>query len=165
MTVSLAIPLLLALAMGLVIVLDVTRYIIPNWLNLAIVGLYAVAAYHFHMTVGYAVLAASVALVIGLGVFSLGLMGGGDVKLLTVLMLFTGWTMVSVQFLVMTAVVGGVLVIVVLLLRALAPIFLQPMATPRILKKKEPVPYGVAIAGAFLWILMQGGIPEMGKPF
>lgn len=156
---------LLALAMLVVIVLDVTRYIIPNWLNLAIMGLYIVAAYTLGLPWGMALIAAGIALFIGLGMFTLGLMGGGDVKLLVALMLWTGWTVISAQFMVYTAVFGGLLVIVVLLLRAVVPGFFKAGKLPRIFTRKEPVPYGVAIAGAFLFLLWRGSVPGLPKIF
>lgn len=164
MTISLAIPTILAIAMLAVIVLDISRYIIPNALNLAILLLYVVAAYMLGLPWGFSLIAAGIALFAGLAMFSLGLMGGGDVKLLVVLMLWTGWTAATPQFIVLTAVLGGLLVVVVLILRMIAPPFFKARL-PRVLTRKEPVPYGVAIAGAFLYMLMTGGVPGLARPF
>ena len=151
--------------MGAVMVLDITRYVIPNLLNLAILLLYVIAAYFLGLPYEWAFLAAGIALIVGLGMFSLGLMGGGDIKLLVVLMLWTGWSSVSFQFLIYTAVLGGLLAVVVLLLRAIAPQVMNAGRLPRILRHKEPVPYGVAIAGAFLFLLWNGAIMGLPKPF
>jgi prepilin peptidase CpaA len=75
------------------------------------------------------------------GLFALRMMGGGDVKLLTALALWLPWQP-FLKLLVIMALLGGVLTI------AFA-------AAHRIAKRKErlEIPYGVAIAGAGLWII------------
>jgi prepilin peptidase CpaA len=151
----------LTLAMAGVIWLDITRYLIPNSLNFAILMLWAAGAYFLYPAlppVLLALLTGVLILAVGLGFFALGLMGGGDIKLLAVLSLWTGWGMATLQFLFYTAFVGGVLVIAMLCLRALAPA-LTKRQLPRFLTKKQPVPYGLAIAGAFLLMLWQGQVP------
>jgi len=154
---------LLSLCMLWVIISDAAYYIIPNMLNGIIIALYA-AAVVFLPIEGWlaAIGAASIILVLGLGLFALGLMGGGDIKLLVALSLWTGWGMATMQFLFLTAIAGGLLVVVVLLLRLLiAPLWVRLRLSrmlPRILTRKAPVPYGIAIAAAFLWLLWQGGI-------
>jgi prepilin peptidase CpaA len=101
-------------------------------------------------------------LAVGLGLFTLGLMGGGDIKLLVVLTLWTGWTAATAQFIFLTAIFGGLLVVVVLLMRAVLPplwLKLRPKHNlPRLLTRKQPVPYGIAIAAAFAWLMWTGGI-------
>jgi prepilin peptidase CpaA len=159
---------LLALAMLLVIVLDVSRYIIPNSLNAAILVLYVFAAFLLHLPWATALLAALLMLVVGLGLFALGLMGGGDIKLLVVLTLWTGWSMATADFLMLTAMAGGLLVIAVLILRAFAGRLFpagKGKTLPRILMRKQPVPYGVAIALAFLAMLALGTVPGLPKVF
>jgi prepilin peptidase CpaA len=154
----------LAVAMVLVIVSDAVRYTIPNWLNAAILGLYVVSIFVLPTNVLWAVAAAGIVLAVGLGLFALGLMGGGDVKLLAVLTLWTGWGMPAVQFMFLTAVAGGVLVVIVLLLRVIAAQGFRNNPTrvmPRLLTPKQPVPYGLAIAAAFLWLLVIGGVPAL----
>ncbi len=149
----------LMLCMALVVVGDARRYIIPNWLNLAIVGLFILAWPLLGIAPWSGLAAASLVLLVGFGIFALGLMGGGDVKLLAACTLWTGWTMRTPEFLLLTAMVGGVLVVVVLLMRLLlAPLWLRYAATlplPRLLTRKEPVPYGIAIAIAFTLQLLQ----------
>jgi prepilin peptidase CpaA len=147
----------LGAAMLIVIVSDTLRYIIPNWLNLGILLAYVLAAVLLPSQPLWSVAAASLVLLFGLGSFSLGLMGGGDVKLLTVLVLWTGWTISTLSFLFLTAIAGGVLVVIVLMARVLIPPFLRrnhpEKPLPRILARKQPVPYGIAIALAFLWVM------------
>ena len=161
------IPALLMIALSVcmlwVVISDARRYIISNALNIVLIVLYIVGAVLLPIpTWPYALGAAALVLVIGLGFFTLGLMGGGDIKLLVVLSLWTGWSVQTLQFIFLTAIFGGVLVIVVLLLRAIvAPILFKMRPThnlPRLLTAKQPVPYGIAIAAAFTWLLWTNGI-------
>lgn len=159
---------LLWLAMAAVIVCDASRYIIPNNLNLAILLLYFAAIFLLPIAPGVALSAlgaGSAVLLVGLGLFALGLMGGGDVKLLAVLALWTGWSLATVNFLVLTALFGGALVVVVLLARAILPPILfkirPTMNIPRLLVRKQPVPYGLAIAGGFSYLLATHGVPGL----
>ena len=152
----------LSLCMVWVIVSDASRYIIPNTLNGLILALYVLAALLLPIHPLSALAAAGIILGLGLGLFALGLMGGGDIKLLVVLSLWTGWNMATVQFIFLTAICGGVLVVLVLLLRVMMPPILFKLRPtrnlPRLLTRKQPVPYGLAIAAAFLWLLWIGGI-------
>ena len=75
------------------------------------------------------------------GLFALGAMGGGDVKLLTALALWLPWQP-FLKIVVLMALIGGVLTVVV-------------AARHRIARRegRVQVPYGVAIAAAGLWVL------------
>lgn len=146
-----------------VIVSDAVRYTIPNLLNGAILVLYGAALLLLPgLDPLMALVAAALMLAVGLGLFALGLMGGGDIKLLVVLTLWTGWGMATLQLLFLTAVFGGVLVLLLLALRVVVPplwLRLRPTHTlPRVLGRKQPVPYGIAIAVAFAWMLWTGSI-------
>ena len=155
----------LTLLMVWVIVSDTVRYIIPNTLNIAIILLFALAAFFLPIDPLASLAAAGLVLLVGLAFFALGLMGGGDVKLLFALTLWTGWSQATVNFLVMTAVAGGILVILVLLLRFIVPPIMfraNPIRPiPRLLTRKQPVPYGIAIAAAFLFLLWNQGVPVL----
>ena len=155
----------LTLAMLLVVVLDATRYTIPNLLNLAIILLYGVAVFLLPVQPVMALAAAGIVLAIGMAMFALGFVGGGDAKLLFALTLWTGWTETTPLFFFLTGICGGVLVVAVLLLRAIVPPLLfkahPTRALPRLLTRKQPVPYGLAIAPAFLLLLLTGKIPGL----
>ena len=161
------IPFLFTLALTLclawVILSDGARYVISNNVNLTILLLYGVAIFFLPTAPLSALATAGIVLAAGLAFFALGLMGGGDIKLLVVLSLWTGWSMVTVNFLFLTAIFGGVLVLVVLLLRfLLPPLYFNARPNkpaPRLFTRQQPVPYGIAIAAAFLWLLWQDGIP------
>lgn len=144
-----------------VVVTDASRYIINNRLNLVVLGLYAAAVLLLpHMPVLTALATAGIVLAVGLGLFTLGLMGGGDIKLLVVLSLWTGWSETTPQFIFLTAIFGGVLVFLVLFARFIAAAIWakEGKVLPRLLTKKQPVPYGIAIAAAFAWLLWTGQI-------
>lgn len=152
----------LSIAMVTAIVLDTTRYIIPNTLNLAVLGLYPFAAFILGLDWAMALIPALIVLTVGLGIFALGLMGGGDVKLIAVLTLWCGWSAATPQFLMLTTIFGGALVILVLLLRwILPPLWPVARPLPRLLTAKQPVPYGIAVAAAFLMILWGDQVPGL----
>ncbi len=166
LTATTAIFALLTVLYLLVIVWDARHYIIPNWLN----GL-IMLSYPLLLLVGWpdpwwgGFAAFGLMLSFGLIFFFLGIMGGGDVKLLAVSMLWTGWTQISLHFLIYTALAGGVLAILVVIMRRLivpAWVRLKPDRTvARIWQRKQPIPYGLAIAAAFLFLLWNNAIPSL----
>lgn len=103
-----AVLLLLAAAIS-----DISRYRIPNTVVYAIVAAFAVGA-AFNLpwpAIGWSVLAGVGMFLLGAGLFALGLFGGGDVKLIAAMALWTGLTDLPRFLLVMTA-AGGLLGIV-----------------------------------------------------
>jgi len=135
----------LAIALLVAAFTDIRRRQIDNWLNAAI----ALAAPLFWWASGLH-LWPDVALQLGVaavtflalaGLFAIGAMGGGDVKLLTALALWLPWNL-FVQLLLIMAIAGGVLTVV-----------LGMWHVMRRNKNKLKIPYGVAIAGAGLWII------------
>jgi prepilin peptidase CpaA len=152
----------LSLAMLLVILLDATRYVIPNLLNLIVLLLYLVALFFLPLNPLMGLMTAGLVLAVGLGLFALGFMGGGDVKLLTVLALWTGWSSATANLFFLTGIIGGLLVVVILLMRAIVtPLLFRTRTPPRLLTRKQPIPYGLAIAPAFLVLLWLRGIPAL----
>ena len=142
---------------------DIARFEIPNWLCLSIAFLFPVAAL---LTPGSAhwlshLAALFLILVVGLAVFNFGVMGGGDIKLLTAIAAWTGLSDL-VTLMIATAIAGGI-VSAVLLTARYAVQKLQPNAgddTPhkepiRVLQKDAPMPYGVAIALGTLFLIAQ----------
>lgn len=135
----------LAIALLVAAFTDLRSRQIGNWLNAAI----ALGAPLFWWAGGLS-LWPDVALQIGVagaaflvlaGLFAIGAMGGGDVKLLTALALWIepGW---FVQLLFVMAILGGVLTVVFAAWHML-----------RGRKERLAIPYGVAIACAGLWVL------------
>jgi prepilin peptidase CpaA len=97
---------------------------------------------------GSAAAALCAAAVFGAGalLFSRGLMGGGDVKLLTAATLWAGPALTP-ELLIVTAVLGGLLALALFAPPALRAVFAP---APTAAAMRMPVPYGVAIAGAAL---------------
>lgn len=124
---------------------DLRSRIISNWLNLAIAMLAPV--YWWVSGMG---LWPDVALQIGLGLgvfgvfaglFAIGMMGGGDVKMLAALALWFPWQSL-IALLTIMALAGGVVTVATIIHHKLAHREGQP-----------EIPYGVAISIAALWIV------------
>ena len=129
---------------------DLRRLVIPNAVVLALCVLWPLqlaAAPNISLT-GSAVAALCAASVFAAGalLFWRGLMGGGDVKLLTAATLWAGPGLTP-ALLIVTAFLGGLLSLALLSPLALRAVF-APAAGGA--AKRIPVPYGVAIAGAAL---------------
>ena len=146
---------------------DFRRLTIPNLLPLLLCAawpLYVAAAPSPGGTVGAALGAVGCALavfLVGAVLFARGWLGGGDVKLLSAATLWAGAPQ-ALGLLVVTGVLGGALALILLSpfgrYRAGGPRAARP-AGPRhaILERRSlavPVPYGVAIAGAGLIVVV-----------
>lgn len=151
---------ILSCLMLVVVYLDLTRFRIPNALVAALLLLYPVMLFFVPVPPPWipAVIIGIAAFVVGFLIFVTKLMGGGDIKLLSVCALWTGPSMIG-SFLIYTALFGGVLSIVLWLLR---PLCARAANLPRVLRVGEKVPYGIAIAAAFLFLLWKGRIPGLG---
>ena len=142
---------------------DAARYIIPNSVVLALVGLFLVAApfatnslaWLSHLGAGAAVFA------VGCLLFHFRLMGGGDVKLWAACALWTGLDLLPMQVVYVTL-IGVTIAFALVLIRAalgrVAVLFggRARLVLPRLLREGEAVPYGVAIAAGS--ILLAGEI-------
>ncbi|SHN56449.1 prepilin peptidase CpaA [Erythrobacter sanguineus] len=145
--------LLIGLAIALVFAAftDIRRRQIDNWLN----GAIALGAPLFWWASGISLWpdvaiqlgVAFAAFVLLAGLFALKVMGGGDVKLLTVLALWIP-PQIFLQLLVIMAIAGGVLTIAMG-----AWHFLRRQ------KERLAIPYGVAIAFGGLWVLAANYLP------
>ena len=140
----------LAIALVIAAVTDLRRRQIDNWLNAAIAAgapLFWLASGLSLGAVGLQIAVALAVLVVLAGLFAMGAMGGGDVKLLTALALWiepTGF----LKLLIIMALLGGVLTIV-----------FGAWHIARRNKQKIAIPYGIAIATAGLWTLASLYLP------
>jgi prepilin peptidase CpaA len=133
---------------------DLRTRTIPNGLNLAI----ALLAFPFWWTVGLplwpdAAIQVAVALTVFAvfaGVFALGAMGGGDVKLVAAIALWLPWQAVIVMLFIMS-VAGGLLTLAMLIRHKLAKH-----------GDKLEIPYGVAIAFGGLWLISERFLNQFG---
>ncbi len=130
---------------------DLTSFTIPNWISLALICAFvpaAIAAGVPWTQVGLCAAVGVVGLVIGMGLFAAGWVGGGDAKLLAAASLWIGWP-ACVTYLVYTALAGGGLACLLLGLRSawVRPALpKRPGWFARLIEPGAAVPYGVAIA-------------------
>ena len=134
---------------------DLTTMKIPNWISgLLILGFFPAALVvgvpltemAIALGVGFA------ALLVGMGMFALRWIGGGDAKLMASACLWLGWTGVA-PFLLFTALAGGGFCLLLIAVRSqLQPYVANaPGWLSRLMQPKGDIPYGVAIAiGALL---------------
>lgn len=148
---------------------DITRYRIPNAIVYAIVAAFAVGAiFNFAWpAIVWPVLAGVAMFLLGALLFAFGLYGGGDVKLIAAMALWTGFADLA-RFLLIMAAAGGLIGLVLLIKRkrqqpamaspapaatesalAAAPAGETPASeapeAPRPTRKSH-IPYGVGIA-------------------
>ena len=154
--------------MVLVIYLDATRYIIPNWLNGLVAILFPLMVLMSPVPVQWKMALACMLVVFLIGniIFWLKLMGGGDIKLFAVASLWVGQHgyAKNMEYVMVVALLGGALSVALLLLRRMAPLYYgrgEGKVPPRLLQPGAPVPYGIAIAVAFLGYLWTGAILPM----
>ncbi|WP_254082112.1 prepilin peptidase [Devosia sp. WQ 349K1] len=129
---------------------------IPNWLVLAVGLAFFPAAIIVQMpweAIGLHVLCAFAVLVVAFGLFALNVIGGGDAKFAAATVLWLGAGQV-LPYLVYASVFGGVLTILILLLRSLP---LEVWITrfewlSRLHNRKNGVPYGIALAIAAVFV-------------
>jgi len=130
---------------------DLTSYTIPNWVSGLLILGFVPAALSLGLplpTIGLHLGVAVAALVIGMAMFALNWIGGGDAKLFAASALWLGWPG-SLEFVVITGLAGGVLTFALLGLRSpmIRPYMLSgPGWINRLAEPKGDLPYGVAIA-------------------
>lgn len=133
--------------------IDIETLTIPNWLNGWLAFLFvpaAILAAPGWETVGWHVLVGSIAFVASVALFFLGVYGGGDAKFIPAVLLWVGPAGVA-PFLVVTAMAGGVLTVVIIIMRALMPSGYAPGFGVATFEDRKGVPYGVAIAAGALF--------------
>lgn len=154
------------LALAYAVVSDVRRLKIPNRASIVIAAVFLPAAVGAGLepspiAVHYAVGAGLLG--IGFIAFSRNLMGGGDVKLLAAAGIWSGWAQLG-PYLVLVAVLGGVLAAAVLIahkLQKAAP-FLDAVGwLGGKDARTQPIPYGAAIGVAAIYLFTENpALPE-----
>ena len=146
-----ALPLLLAAAAGW----DLASYTIPNFLSLALLATFATFALAAGLTpgaVGWHLLAGLLGLFIGFTLFALGYIGGGDAKLVAVVVLWLGFRDLM-PYALLASLFGGVLSLGIVLLRRcpLPDVLARQGWIAKLHDARSGIPYGVALAaGAFI---------------
>jgi prepilin peptidase CpaA len=136
---------------------DLRTMQIADAVSLGIAGLFALWALGgwalgtvSFMAVGLALACSAVVFATGAAAFAAGALGGGDVKLLAAASLFAGAGQIS-DFLLVTALAGGVLGVAVLAGAPIGPLAPAAEATLRT-RLRRGLPYGPAIAAGGLWV-------------
>jgi len=160
-TAALATELAFAALLADAAICDVRGFRIPNRVPVLLLILFVVAAaltldvreFLLHLAAGVAVFAVAAVL------FARGIWGGGDVKLIAALGTWTGFAAMP-RFLVVMALAGGVLAIVVLAARAIAPAVTMANAPWHLrMAHSGHLPYGVALAAGGLDWVLRAGLP------
>lgn len=130
---------------------DATSFTIPNWISIALAVLFIPAALLLGMSlgaIGLCLLVGFVMLLVGMGMFAMGWIGGGDAKLLAAAALWMGWPG-GLNFVLITALAGGALAVALSAARASllqAYAARGPAWVARLMAPGGAAPYGVAIA-------------------
>lgn len=147
--------------------IDVATRTISNEICLAL-ALFGIAGQLANpMQVAESLISAAILFLLLLIVYTRGWMGGGDVKLLTALA--TGLPLMGIiQLLTVTALAGGALALVHLMMRQLPYPRLAPAGSSLVRRvyaverwrhlRHAPLPYGVAIACGGIWTIFSKGI-------
>lgn len=136
---------------------DIRNFIIPNEVVVAIVvifPLYVLGTDASPSMSGWIgnIAAATVLLFLGAGLFSAGIFGGGDAKLIAAVALWAGPALLG-QFLLLTAITGGVLAAAFLVANSTA----KPAGESGTIENEnaKEIPYGVAISTGGLFVCWQ----------
>ncbi|MCF6369238.1 A24 family peptidase [Rhizobium halophilum] len=128
---------------------DLFTMTIPNRISVFLLASFAVLAPVSGLPwaeISMSVAAGAIVLAVCFGFFALNIMGGGDVKLLAASAVWFGFSSALAAFIVTTAFWGGVITLLVMLLRSQSSRFatIEAVVPAQILTTRK-VPYGVAI--------------------
>ncbi|MCC8938649.1 prepilin peptidase [Bradyrhizobium sp. Arg68] len=145
---------------------DIATRLIRNEICLALAILGIAGQLADPLQIAQSLIVAAILLLLLFVVYQLGKIGGGDVKLLVALAVGLPLTGV-VQLLTVTALAGGVLALVHLMMRALPYPRLAPAGSSLVRRvyaverwrhlRHAPLPYGVAIASGGIWTILSKG--------
>ena len=146
--------------------IDIATRLIRNEICLVLALLGIAGQLANPMQVGQSLIAATILLLLLLVIYQRGQIGGGDVKLLVALAIGLPLTGV-IQLLTITALAGGVLALMHLMMRLLPYPKLAPAGSSLVRRvyaierwrhlRHAPLPYGVAIACGGIWTIFGKG--------
>lgn len=152
-------------------VTDFLYYKIPNWIVIALIGVYlikaAVAIAMGAPLTDFIIPATSFGIILCVGfiLFAVKILGAGDAKLLAACALWMGEINIM-QFIVLTLIAGGLIAIIYLKLNQGVD-FLRNLVLAKIITKlgkasapptdKKSVPYAIAIFIGVVWVLRING--------
>lgn len=150
--ISAAIMVIFPLCMAMAACSDLLTMTIPNRLSVVLIASFVAIApftglslhdFLMHVGAGGAVFAACFIL------FAFGIMGGGDAKILTASAIWFGLNESLVTYLIWVSVFGGLLSVVILMMRSQHNLILAyGIPVPETMMHKKKVPYGIAIGAA-----------------
>ncbi|TWB88450.1 prepilin peptidase CpaA [Bradyrhizobium macuxiense] len=146
--------------------IDIATRLIRNEICLALAFLGIVSQLASPMQIGQSLIVAAILFLVLFVIYQRGAIGGGDVKLLVALAIGLPLTGV-IELLTATALAGGVLAALHLIMRRLPTPRLAPGGSSLVRRvyaverwrhlRHAPLPYGVAIACGGIWIILSKG--------
>jgi prepilin peptidase CpaA len=150
-----------------VAMMDIATRLIRNEICLALAVLGIARQMGSPMQVAESLIAAAILFLLLLVIYTRGWIGGGDVKLLVALAIGLP-LMGAIQLLTITALAGGVVALVHLMMRLLPSPRLAPAGSSLVRRvyaverwrhlRHAPLPYGVAIACGGIWTIFSQGL-------
>ena len=150
-----------------VAMIDIATRLIRNEICLVLALLGIAGQLSSPMQVAESLIAAAILFLLLLVIYQRGMIGGGDVKLLVALAIGLPLTGV-IQLLTITALAGGILALVHLMMRLLPYPKLAPAGSSLVRRvyaverwrnlRHAPLPYGVAIACGGIWTVFSQGL-------
>jgi prepilin peptidase CpaA len=145
-----AILVLLPFCLALAAFSDLITMTIPNRVSAILAASFLLLAPLVGLNlaqIGLHLAAAAAVFAVCFGLFAANVMGGGDAKLLTACAVWFGFDASLIAFLLYVSIFGGLLTLVVLLLRSQEHLILAArIPVPRLLFTAKKIPYGIAIA-------------------
>ncbi|CAN7272415.1 prepilin peptidase [Pararhizobium sp. LjRoot255] len=134
---------------------DLFTMTIPNRVSVILLGTFILVAPLAGLgiaTIGMHLLAGVIVFSVCFTLFALNIMGGGDAKLLTASAVWFGFNNSLYEFLLYVSIFGGLLTLLILLMRKQENAILATgLPVPHLLFTAKKIPYGIAIgAGGFL---------------
>ncbi|MGI0526204.1 A24 family peptidase [Rhizobium giardinii] len=149
---------------------DLFTMTIPNRVSAILIGAFIVVAPLAGLSlaiIGMHLLAGVVVFAVCFTLFALGIMGGGDAKLLTASAVWFGFNSSLMTFVLYVSIVGGLLTLLILMMRKQENVILASgLPVPPLLFTAKKIPYGIAIGlGGFLAYpsspLMQAALAQL----
>lgn len=141
---------------------DLTTMTIPNWISAVLVVGFFPAALAVGLPLNTVLIHLGVAfgaLLVGMGLFAMRIIGGGDAKLMAASCLWLGLTG-SGLFVVWTGLAGGIFCLLLIYARDQVRPYIAggPQWVHHLLEPKGDIPYGVAIAIGALMAFPTSGL-------
>lgn len=142
--------LIFPLCLSIAAISDLLTMTIPNRVSLALAVSFIVLSPFFGLSLSVIAMhfaGAGIVFLACFAFFALNVMGGGDAKLLTAAALWFGFDFSLIEFLVYVAFIGGVVTVMIVLLRSQSNIIMAiGIPVPNSLTVAKKIPYGIAIA-------------------